>query len=227
MKMKSHSSFFFMFLTVAFSSIRISLADCANLQDTCPTSPSKKQTTFINGFSCNNPSNTLAHDFKTMELSKAGSIDDSGSSINIVTASKFPGLNTLGISIGRTDIEVDGIVNLHNHPRASEMIFVEEGVLEAGFLDTQNKVFQKSLKEGDVFVIPKGLFHFFLNRGVEVATVLSVYNSQNPGLGSLNATPPSSSESVEKIKRKLISLYELELDNVNDLSLAVSEIIYS
>lgn len=228
MKMKSHSSIFFMFLIiVAFSSIQVCLADYDNLQDTCPSSPSNKQTTlFINGLSCNTPTNTSAHDFKNMELSKAGSRDDFGSSINIVTASKFPGLNTLGISIGRTDIEMDGIVNLHNHPRATEMIFVKDGVLEAGFLDTQNKVFQKTIKEGDVFVIPKGLFHYFLNRGVEAATVLSVFNSQNPGLGSLTATP-SSIESVEKIKRKLISLSELEHDSVYDLSLAVSEIIYS
>ncbi|GAU19596.1 hypothetical protein TSUD_304090 [Trifolium subterraneum] len=159
-----------------------------------------------------------------MELSKSGSKDKFGSSINIVTASKFPGLNTLGISIGRTDIEVDGLVNFHNHPRASEMIFVKEGGLDVGFLDTQNKLFQKALKEGDVFVIPKGLFHFFLNRGVEVTTVLSVFNSQNPGLGSPTATP--SSESVEKIK-KLISLSESEVDSLNDLSLALSEIIYS
>lgn len=224
MKMKSYSSFFFMFLIAAFSSIQVSLADCDNLQDTCPTS--EKKTAFINGLSCNNPANKSAHDFKTMELSKAGSKDTFGSSVNIVTASEFPGLNTLGISIGRTDIEVDGIVNLHNHPRASEMIFVNEGVLEVGFLDTQNKLFQKALKEGDVFVLPKGLFHYFLNRGVEVSTVFSVFNSQNPGFQSL--TPkPSTSESVEKIKRKLISLSELELDSVNDLSLAVSEIIYS
>lgn len=206
-KMKPHSFFLFMFFLVALSSIiQFSLADCDNLKDTCPTAPSGKQNTlFVNGFPCNNPTNTSAHDFKTMELSNAGSRDDSGSSINIVTASKFPGLNTLGISIGRTDIDVDGIVNLHNHPRATEMVFVTEGVLEAGFLDTQNKVFNKTLSEGDVFVFPKGLFHFFLNRGVGAATVFSVFNSQNPGLESLTAKT-SNSESVEMLRRKLLSL---------------------
>jgi hypothetical protein len=44
-------------------------------------------------------------------------------------------------------------------------------------------------------------------------------------LGSPTATPFS--ESVEKVKRKLISLSELEVDRVDDLSLAVSEIIYN
>ncbi|XP_061348192.1 germin-like protein 11-1 [Gastrolobium bilobum] len=164
-----------------------------------------------------------------MELSKAGSRDEFGSSMNIVTASKFPGLNTLGLSIGRTDIEVDGVVNLHNHPRATEMIFVNKGILVVSFLDTQNKLFQKSLKEGDVFVIPKGLFHFILNRGLEVATLFSVFSCQNPGVGSFRATPSDTTlESVEKLKRKLVSLSDSEeLHSINGLNLEVFEMIYS
>ncbi|KAK7282327.1 hypothetical protein RIF29_11004 [Crotalaria pallida] len=183
MEVKFHSSFFLMLFFVSFTRIQqVCSADCDNLQDTCP---SGSPTIFINGVPCKNPSNTTAQDFKTTELSKAGPRDAFGSSMNIVTASKFPGLNTLGLSIGRIDIEVDGMVNFHNHPRATEMIFVKEGMLEATFLDTKNQVFQKSLKAGDVFVLPKGLFHFFLNRGSGVATVFSVFNSQNPGLESL------------------------------------------
>ncbi|KAJ1401264.1 RmlC-like cupin domain superfamily [Sesbania bispinosa] len=230
MKMKSNSSFLLLFFFVALTSIQVCISDCDNIQDTCPTdSPPSKQNIFINGLTCKNTPNTSAHDFKTMELTKPGSRDDFGSSVNIVTASKFPGLNTLGLSIARTDIEVDGLVNLHNHPRATEMVFVREGVLVAAFLDTQNQLFQKLLRTGDVFVIPKGLFHFFLNRGVEVATVFSVFNSQNPGLGSLTATPSSDTtlESVEKLKRKFISLSDSELHSVNDLGLAMWDIIYS
>ncbi|XP_027361586.1 germin-like protein subfamily 3 member 4 [Abrus precatorius] len=225
MKIKFHSSLFFMFL-IAFTSIKVSLADCDNLQDTCPTASPDKHAIFINGLPCENPLNKSAHDFKSMELSNGGTRDAFGSSMKIVTASKFTGLNTLGISVGRIDIEVDGLVNLHNHPRATEMIFVREGVLEAAFLDTQNQLFQKALKAGDVFVIPKGLFHFFLNRGVQVATLFSVFNSQNPGLGSLTSFP-STVESTEKLKRKLISLYDSQVDGVNDLTSAVLDIMYS
>lgn len=228
MKMKSHSSNFFTFFLVAFTIIHVCLADCDNLQDICIADSPGNQ--FINGLPCKNPTNTSAHNFKSTELSKSGSRDKFGASINIVTASNFPGLNTLGLSIGRTDIQVDGIVNLHSHPRATEMIFVKEGVVAAAFLDTQNKLFQKLLKAGDVFVVPKGLFHFLLNRGVEVATVVSVFNGQNPGFETLMGTTPSDDttlESVEKVKRKLIAVSDLELHGVNDSTLAMLEIIYS
>ncbi|KAI4345078.1 hypothetical protein L6164_012244 [Bauhinia variegata] len=127
------------------------------------------------------PANIIAQDFMTTELSKAGSLDNIfGFSMNIVDAAKFPGLNTLGLSIGRIEINVDGQVFLHYHPRATEMIFVTKGKLVAGFLDTTNQLFQKFLKEGDVFVFSKGLFHFCLNAGSEVVTIISAFNSQNP-----------------------------------------------
>lgn len=226
--MKPHYPLFIIFL-IAFPHTQVCLAECDNVKDYCPTTPQNKAI-FINGLPCENPNNTIAHDFKTMELSKPGSRDNFGSLVKIVTASKFPGLNTLGLSIGRSDIEVDGLVNLHNHPRATEMIFVNEGVLVVAFLNTQNQLFQKTVRAGDVFVIPKGLFHYLLNRGAQVATVFSVFNSQNPGIGSLSSIPSDTLESVEKIKRKFVSLFDQsELHGVDDLSLtsAVLDIIYS
>ncbi|KAH0975199.1 hypothetical protein GBA52_017098 [Prunus armeniaca] len=113
----------------------------------------------------------------------AGNTDNFfGSSLNIVTAAEWAGLNTLGLSIARTDIRLDGLVPLHSHPRASELFFVNKGIVLAGFLDTQNRAFQKILKEGDVFVFPRGLLHFSLNAGYDLATAYSVFNSQNPGV---------------------------------------------
>ncbi|MED6145623.1 hypothetical protein PIB30_027061 [Stylosanthes scabra] len=214
------------------SIIEVCLADCHNLQDTCPTSLPEKETIFINGLPCKSKDNSTAQNFKTAELTKPGPRDNFfGSSMNIVGASKFPGLNTLGISIGRIDIEVDGMVNLHSHPRATEMIYVNQGILVAAFLDTQNQLFQKSLRAGDVFMIPKGLFHFFLNRGSAAAVVFSVFNSQNPGMGSLSASTPSETtlELVENLKRKLTTSFsDLELHHATtDLASQILEIIYN
>ncbi|KAL5192364.1 Germin-like protein subfamily 3 member 4 [Glycine soja] len=150
-----------------------------SLQDYCPTIPPQKQTIFLNGFpSCENPNNTIAQDFKSMELSQSGSRD-------------------------------------------------KQGEVVAAFLNTQNQLFQKNLRAGDVFVIPKGLFHFLLNRGAQVATVFSAFNSQNPGLGSLTSIPSDTLESVEKLKRKVISLSEVELNGVSDLTSAVLDIIHT
>ncbi|XP_004515331.1 germin-like protein subfamily 3 member 4 [Cicer arietinum] len=188
------------------------LANCDNLQDTCPSISPNKQTTFINGLPCKNPNNVTAQDFKTMELSKPSSTDIFGASVKLVNAAAFPGLNTLGLSIGRINIDKDGLVNFHYHPRASEIIFVTKGVLIAGFIDTQNQVFQNVLKVGDVCVFPKGLFHYILNQGFEEAIVFSVFNSQNPGQVSIVPTTfDTTLESLDKVKNRIISLSTSQL----------------
>ncbi|KAK4256803.1 hypothetical protein QN277_006482 [Acacia crassicarpa] len=187
--MNSVAPQFLMFIFVVFTSIKVYVADCDNLQDTCIAASSEEQSIFINGLPCKNPAEIIApHNFKNMDFGKAGSTDNNVlSSMKIISASEFPGLNTLGLSIGRTDIDVDGVVQTHRHPRATEMIFVVEGVIVAGFIDTENKKFEMLLNVGDVFIFPKGLYHFCGNRGRGSAILLSVYNSQNPGMVSATA----------------------------------------
>ncbi|XP_057812760.1 rhicadhesin receptor-like [Cryptomeria japonica] len=61
------------------------------------------------------------------------------------------------------------------------MIFVLEGKLTVGFVDTTNKLFSTVIKKGDVFVFPKGLVHFVQNVGYSPASVIAALNSQAPG----------------------------------------------
>lgn len=129
-KMKLFAHFFFMLLfLVAFSNIQVCLGDSDNLQDTCPAVPPNKQTIFINGLQCKNPVNVTAQDFRTTELSKAGPTDIFGASLKIVSAAEFNGLNTHGLSIGKTDLDGKGLVNFHYHPRATEMICYQRCVV--------------------------------------------------------------------------------------------------
>ena len=191
--------------------IKTCSADHDNLHDTCPAASAdqEKQTIFINGLPCKNPSTITPQDFKSTKLTQPGDTDNfSRSATKIVTASDFPGLNTLGLSIGRTDLEVDGTVMPHSHPRASEMFFVEKGTVIAGFIDTNNNVFESVLKAGDVFVFPRGLLHFCFNQGFNVATAYSVLNSQNPGVASISGAlfkPDRSVETVNKLAKSLVS----------------------
>jgi len=185
--------------------------DSDNLQDFCPTAfptaDNRHSPVFINGFPCKNPANVTASDFKTSKLKWAGDTDNLiRSSTNIVTAADFPGINTLGLGLGRTDLDVDGVVTPHSHPRAAEMMFVSKGVVTVGFIDTRTEVFLKVLKEGDVFIVPKGMLHFSYNSGFEFATILSVHNSQNPGLLDISGIltgSGSNSEAVRNINRRL------------------------
>ncbi|KAK9926490.1 hypothetical protein M0R45_023718 [Rubus argutus] len=197
---------------------KLCLADYDNLQNTCPTSPLRTQAIFINGLPCKNPNNISAPDFKTSKLTQPGDTDNFlGSSVTIVTAAEFAGLNTLGLSIARTDLRVNGLVTLHSHPRASEMFFVSKGIVLAGFIDTQNQPFENILKKGDVFVFPRGLLHFCMNFGFDTATVLSVFNSQNPGVVSISdAMYESELDVIDKLTKRFITHH---IRNVTLLSL--------
>ncbi|KAI3766124.1 hypothetical protein L2E82_16174 [Cichorium intybus] len=188
-------------------------ANSDNLQDICPTDTSPHQTMFINGFPCKNPSNITTSDFKNLLLSKPSSTDPFlRSSMTLVTASEFPGLNTLGLSTARTDLEVDGLVMPHTHPRSSEMMFVVKGVVIVGFIDTDSRFFQSVLREGDVFVFPKGLLHYCLNNGFEDALFYSVFNAQNPGVVDISNAMfgDKASEVVKMATAKLVSLNRVE-----------------
>ncbi|MBA0863628.1 hypothetical protein Goshw_023785 [Gossypium schwendimanii] len=176
----------FFIIILCSTSISICLADNDNLQDACPTNTTVTRMVFINGFPCKNPSSISSADFTTSNLKHAGDTDNFlHSSVNIVTAADFPGLNTLGLSIARTDLDLDGMVMPHSHPRASELFFVHKGIVLAGFIDTNNTLFESLINEGDVFLFPRGLLHFCMNAGYEPAIAFSVMNSQNPGVVSI------------------------------------------
>ncbi|XP_065872121.1 germin-like protein subfamily 3 member 4 [Euphorbia lathyris] len=204
--------------------------DSDNLQDICPAAPSSKQSVFINGLPCKNPANITSSDFKSLKLSQPGNTDNFfGSSTNIVTASDFPGLNTLGLSIARTDLDVDGSVLPQMHPRASEILFIGEGVVLAGFVDSQNQLFQKVFKEGEVFVIPRGLLHFLVNAGNEPAVVYSVLNSQNPGIMSIGGAmfEPSDPDLLKRLAREVKSFTASQVNGSQILTLFGLQSLYS
>ncbi|GAB4855042.1 hypothetical protein Ancab_023627 [Ancistrocladus abbreviatus] len=205
------------------SCIIISVADNDNLFDVCPTAA--MPSIFINGFPCKNPANITASDFKNTELNQVGDTDNFLQSYtSIVTAAEYPGLNTLGLATGRTDLDVAGLVTAHAHPRASEIFFVSKGMISAGFIDTSNQVFQKVLKEGDVFIVPRGLLHFIFNNGYEFATIFSVYNSQNPGLFDITgAIINNASDDAKRITMRLASVSKLEVNNQGQAPFANSD----
>ncbi|XP_034197743.1 putative germin-like protein 9-2 [Prunus dulcis] len=44
----------------------------------------------------------------------------------------------------------------HTHPRSAELLFLVDGTLGVGFVDTKNHLFTQTLQAGDLFVFPKG-----------------------------------------------------------------------
>ena len=128
----------------------------------------------------------------------------------------FPGVNGLGLSMFRLDIDVGGVVPIHTH-RVSELIIVIEGTIVAGFIDSDNTAYFKTLNKGDIMIFPQSLLHFQVNVGDVPALAFVSLNSANPGFqltsGSLfgNNLPSSIVQKItlidEEQVKKLKSIF--------------------
>ncbi|XP_014499751.1 auxin-binding protein ABP19a-like [Vigna radiata var. radiata] len=139
------------------------------------------------GYSCKKPAHVTVNDFVYSGLGTAGNTS------NIIKAAvtpafdaQFPGVNGLGISVARLDLAPDGVIPLHTHPGASELLVVVEGQICAGFVDSGNNVYLKTLEKGDIMVFPQGLLHFQINSGKSQALAFVSFSSANPGLQILD-----------------------------------------
>ena len=168
-------------LFVALVPMAIMAADGDPLQDFCVADLASATT--LNGKVCKPLAQVVATDFKSSLLNKAGNTNNANSAaVTAANVDNFAGLNTLGISMARIDFAKGGLNVPHTHPRASEILFVAEGTLYVGFVDTNNTLFATTLNKGDVFVFPRGLVHFQLNIGNYPAVAIAALGSQNPGV---------------------------------------------
>ncbi|PON65432.1 Germin [Parasponia andersonii] len=99
---------------------------------------------------------------------------------------EFPALN--GQSVGYAVLQYPPKTTNppHVHPRSAELLFLFDGCLEVGFVDTTNKLYTQTLQAGDIFVFPKGLVHFQYNADPQNSAIaVSAFGSANAGTSSL------------------------------------------
>ncbi|CAI0387464.1 unnamed protein product [Linum tenue] len=136
------------------------------------------------GYPCKSVTSVTVEDFAFAGLGAPGN------TTNIIKAAvtpafvgQFPGFNGLGLSMARLDLALGGVIPLHTHPAASEVLFVAQGTICAGFISSgANKVYLKSLNRGEIMVFPQGLLHFQFNSGKGPALGFVAFSSHNPGL---------------------------------------------
>lgn len=180
--------------SLAFFAFLASANDPNMLQDICVAD--LNSAVRVNGFVCKPAANVTSADFFSTLLVSPGATNNTfGSLVTAANVERFPGVNTLGLSIARIDFAPGGLNPPHTHPRATEIVFVLEGELFVGFITTANKLFTQMIKKGEVFVFPKGLVHFQKNFGDKPAAVVAAFNSQLQGTVSIPttlfaATPP-------------------------------------
>ncbi|KAM0906735.1 hypothetical protein ACQ4PT_016551 [Festuca glaucescens] len=157
------------------------LSDPPPLQDFCVAD--LKAATAVDGFPCKPASTVVDDDFFSAAMVSAPSTDNPfGVNSTRATVSAFPGLNTLGLSITRTDLAPGGINPPHSHPRGSELVLVLKGEIMVGFTSAANRLYSKVVKENELYVVPRGLQHFQLNVGTGDALFMAMFDAQSPGL---------------------------------------------
>ncbi|XP_010939047.1 germin-like protein 3-7 [Elaeis guineensis] len=156
------------------------ISDPNPLQDFCiPPSPAGKSP------GCKDVSAVVSDDFFFDGLAKEGNTNNSfGVGLTQASVVEFPGLNTLGMAIVRIDLAPGGLNPPHSHPRGSELVMVVEGTVLVGFVSTDNVLYQKVAKRGELVIVPKGLVHFQKNMGKGKAVAVAVFDSQFPGVVS-------------------------------------------
>ncbi|CAN7054208.1 hypothetical protein BRARA_G03139 [Brassica rapa] len=156
----------------------------ASVQDFCVANLKRAETPA--GYPCIRPIHVKASDF-------VFSLGTPGNTTNIISAAvtpgfvaQFPALNGLGISTARLDLAPKGVIPMHTHPGASEVLFVLDGSITAGFISSANSVYVQTLKPGQVMVFPQGLLHFQINAGKTPAAAFVTFSSASPGLQILD-----------------------------------------
>ncbi|XP_073271749.1 germin-like protein 9-3 [Primulina huaijiensis] len=105
------------------------------------------------------------------------------------TMEQFPALNGLSVSYAVLIYPASSVNPVHTHPRSAELLFLVQGSLEVGFVDTKNKLYTQTLQTGDIFVFPKGLVHFQYNADIKNPSLaISAFGSANAGTVSLPNT---------------------------------------
>ncbi|PKA63023.1 Germin-like protein 9-1 [Apostasia shenzhenica] len=124
--------------------------------------------------------------FKGFRQSLSGSPSSAPLKVTKASEAEFPALAGQSVSYAFLEFGPGAINPPHTHPRSAELLMVIQGALSVGLVDSSGKLFTQQLEAGDVFVFPKGLVHFQVNKDAKnLAIAVSAFGSANPGTVSL------------------------------------------
>lgn len=94
------------------------------------------------------------------------------------------------------------------------------GILEVGFVDTKSMLYKQILKEGDMFVFPKGLVHYQYNRNRnDSATAISAYGSARAETVSVPESVFTTGIDVEM----LANAFKTDIDTVKKIKEGITK----
>ncbi|KAL2892775.1 putative germin-like protein 2-1 [Bienertia sinuspersici] len=157
-------------------------SDPTPLQDFCVGVNDPDSIVHTNGELCKNPKDVTINDFIHKGFHIPGDTNNTQEeNATLVDITRFPVVNTQGLSIARVDFAPFGLNTPHVHPRGSELFAVMEGTLYAGFVTVDYKLYDTIIKNSDIIVFPQGLVRFQFNIGKTDPLAIASFKSQNPG----------------------------------------------
>ncbi|KAJ8908624.1 hypothetical protein NDN08_005329 [Rhodosorus marinus] len=95
----------------------------------------------------------------------------------------FPVLKKQGVAAALANIEPCGMNNPHNHPRATEFLYLIKGSkFVVGFTEEfQTRTLINTLKAGQGTIFPQGLPHFQINNSCKPAQFFAALSNEDPG----------------------------------------------
>jgi hypothetical protein len=109
---------------------------------------------------------------------------------NVISAfgTDFPPFYGTRSSLAKFNLDPCGLIVPHIHPRAQEIIYVVDGIVETQFLTESGSVLITNKVHADqVTIFPEAAVHFVLNPLCHSGEVLSIFNTDDPGITLLDS----------------------------------------
>jgi len=148
-----------------------------------------------------------------------GTTMSAGGNLTVANVANFPALFANGLAMAIGQMGPCGLNTPHTHPRATEIVYLVSGVMEAGFIEENGARFVKNtLTKGQGTLFPQGSIHYQMNTGCDPVLFVAALNDEDPGTSQIAqrffGLPPNVTQAT---------LGDIGLQEVDDLTSGIPD----
>jgi len=148
-----------------------------------------------------------------------GTARNAGGNMTAANVANFPALFANGMAMTIGQIGPCGMNTPHTHPRATEILYLVNGEMEAGFIEENGARFVSNvMTKGQGTIFPHGSIHYQVNTGCEPILFVAALNDEDPGTSQIAqrffGLPPDVSQAT---------LGDVGLEEVTNLSTGIPD----
>jgi len=151
--------------------------------------------------------------------SSPSTVSTAGGNITAANVANFPALFANGLAMTVGQMAPCGLNTPHTHPRATEILYLVSGTMEAGFIEENGARFVKNnLTPGQGTLFPQGSIHYQINTGCDPVLFVAVLNNEDPGTSQIAQRFFGLPQNITQA-----TLGDIGLQEVNDLSTGIPD----